>query len=222
MNAPHRTRTEHLSDSIADAIISGEFKPGFRLDEQMLAERFGVSRTPVREALRQLAATGLVESRPRRGSIVATLTPSRLDTLFGAMAELEATCARLSAIGMSQVERRRLLSLHDEMGVSAHEGATDQYAAGNLRFHAMIYKGSQNDVLVDMAAGLRRRLEPFRRAQFRTPGRLLRSHAEHEAVVAAILAADAAAAHGAMLHHVSLVEDAYEQLATSAERAVDR
>ncbi len=82
---------------LADAILSGEFAPGSRLDEQMLAGRFGVSRTPVREVLRELAASGLVEMRPRRGTIVAAPTASQIDTLFGAMAELEATCARLSA-----------------------------------------------------------------------------------------------------------------------------
>lgn len=221
MNAPRRTRTEHLSDSIADAILSGEFEPGLRLDEQMLATRFGVSRTPVREALRQLAATGLVEARPRRGTIVAAVTPRQLDTLFGAMAELEATCARLSAIGMSQVERRRLQSLHEEMGALAGRGETEAYAAGNLRFHALIYRGSHNDVVEEMAVSLRRRLEPFRRAQFRTPGRLMRSHGEHDQVVTAILTADAAAAHAAMLHHVSLVEDAFERLSSPADPASD-
>src|ERR1700760_23890 len=68
------TQAERLADQIAAAVLSGEFRPGFRLDEHMLAERFGVSRTPVREALRQLAATGLIEIKPRRGATVASAT----------------------------------------------------------------------------------------------------------------------------------------------------
>lgn len=216
MTTPMPTRTETLSSSIADAILRGEFKPGARLDEQMLADQFGVSRTPVREALRQLAATGLVESRPRRGTVVASVTAGQLDTLFGAMAELEATCARLSALSMSQVERRRLQALHEAMAEAVAAEDDEAYAAGNQRFHSLIYDGCRNPVIIEMAVGLRRRLEPFRRAQFRSPGRLPRSHQEHGVVVDAILAADAAAAHAAMLHHVSLVEDAFERLAHAA------
>jgi len=207
-----QTRTERLSSEIAEAILQGEFAPGSRLDEQMLADRYGVSRTPVREVLRELAASGLVEIRPRRGATVATVTSRQLETLFGAMAELEATCARLAATSMTQVERRRLEVLHERMGEIAASGNREAYAEANQLFHTVIYDGCHNDVLTDMALGLRRRVAPFRKAQFRAPGRLPRSHEEHSAVVAAILAADAAAAHAAMLRHVTLVEDAFEQL----------
>lgn len=206
------TRTQKLSSDVADAILRGEFEPGARLDEQMLASRFGVSRTPVREVLRELAASGLVEMRPRRGAIVTQVTPHQLDTLFGAMAELEATCARLAAVGMSPLERRRLEALHEQMADLVAGGDEEAYAAANVGFHNQLYDGSHNAVLIDMALGLRRRLAPFRRAQFHTPGRLSRSHLEHSAVVAAVLDADAGAAHAAMLRHVSLVEDAYERL----------
>jgi DNA-binding GntR family transcriptional regulator len=211
---PH-TRTDRLVRDLSDAILSGEFEPGDRLDEHSLADRFGVSRTPVREALRQLATTGLVEVRPRRGAVVASLTADRLAELFGAMAELEATCSRLSAIGMSPVERRRLEALHDAMQTFVTENDPEGFAAANLTFHTMIYAGAHNAPLAEMAAGLRQRLLPYRRAQFHTPGRLPRSHAEHGAVVAAITAADAPAAHAAMLRHVSLVEDSFERLAAA-------
>jgi DNA-binding GntR family transcriptional regulator len=214
---PVQTRTEKLGSEIADAILSGEFPPGSRLDEQMLAGRFGVSRTPVREVLRELAASGLVEMRPRRGAIVAGATSSEVDTLFGAMAELEATCARLCALGMTQVERRRLELLHDRMAEIVEAGDRDAYSNANQLFHTMIYEGCHNRVLTEMALSVRRRVAPFRHAQFRAPGRLPRSHTEHGTVVDAILAADAAAAHAAMLRHVTLVEDAFEQLSAALE-----
>jgi DNA-binding GntR family transcriptional regulator len=210
------THAEKLAGDIADAILSGDFAPGLRLDEQFLAQRYGVSRTPVREALRQLATTGLIDLRPRRGAVVTRVTPPELEGLFVAMGEMEATCARLSAISMTPVERRRLQSLHEGMAEPVQRGDAEAYAEANHSFHALIYAGSHNAVLADFTAGLRRRLAPFRRLQFRTMGRLPRSHSEHDQVVRAILAGDAGAAHASMLHHVSLVEDAFERFRTSS------
>ena len=209
-----QTRTEKLAGEIADAIIDGSLEPGTRLDEHMLAARYGTSRTPVREALRQLATTGLIDLRPRRGAIVAEITSEQLETLFVAMGELEATCARLSALSMTPIERRRLGALYDTMADMVARDDVEAYAAANTGFHTLFYAGSHNPVLADMTGALRRRLAPFRRAQFRAPGRLALSHAEHGVVMRAVLAGDAASAHAAMLHHVSLVEDAFEQLAT--------
>jgi len=211
-DAEATTRTERLAADIAERILTGELAPGERLDEMRLAERYGVSRTPVREALRQLGSSGLVEVRPRRGACVAAMSALQLAESFGAMAEMEATCARLSALCMSPLERRRLASLHDDMGEIAARGDGEAYAALNVAFHGAIYAGAHNAILADFALRLRRRVSPFRRAQFRTPGRLPRSHAEHDAVVKAILASDPAFAHAAMSHHVSLVEEAFEQL----------
>jgi DNA-binding GntR family transcriptional regulator len=213
MKAVGQTRADRLCSAIADAILSAELAPGLRLDEQTLADRYQVSRTPVREALRQLATTGLIEMRPHRGAVVATLTHDRLEAMFVAMGEMEATCARLAALSMSPVERRRLQALHEAMADLVQRGDPEAYDQANLAFHTAIYAGAHNEVLRDMTAGLHRRLDPFRRAQFRTDGRLAKSHAEHAQVVQAILAGDAAAAHGTMLHHVSLVGDAFDEFA---------
>src|ERR1700760_1903993 len=206
------TQTERLADQIASLVLSGDFEPGLRLDEHMLAERFGVSRTPVREALRQLASTGLIEIRPRRGATVASATSAQLDTLFGAMAEIEATCSRLAAMSMTPIERRRLHSLHEAMAELVAREDRDGLAAANLTFHTLIYTGAHNDIITEFATGLRRRLAPFRKAQFRTEGRLPRSHEEHGNVVRAVLAGDALAAHSAMFDHMSLVEDSFDRL----------
>jgi DNA-binding GntR family transcriptional regulator len=209
------TRADRLADEIAESVLSGEFRPGLRLDEKTLAERYAVSRTPVREALRQLASTGLIDVKPRRGATVVRATSAQLETLFGAMAEIEATCARLSAMSMTPLERRRLASFHDFMLPLALQNDAEGFAAANLTLHSQIYQGAHNAVIADFAAGLRRRLAPFRRAQFRTEGRLPRSHEEHKRVVDAILAGDAAAAHAAMFDHMSLVEESFERLAES-------
>jgi DNA-binding GntR family transcriptional regulator len=210
MSVDHPTLTEKLATAIADGILDGTFKPGAHLDEIGLAQQHGVSRTPVREALRQLTTSGLIEMRPRRGAVVAKATPEQVESLFVAMAEMEATCARLCALSMTPVERRRLQARQEEMLALADAGDTGGYADANVAFHSMIYTGAHNAPLADYAMSLRRRVGPFRRAQFRLQGRLKRSNDEHGAVVRAILAGDATAAHAAMLHHVSLVEDAYE------------
>jgi DNA-binding GntR family transcriptional regulator len=206
------TQAERLAEAIAESVLSGQFEPGLRLDEAMLAERYGVSRTPVREALRQLASTGLIDVKPRRGATVANVSSAQLETLFAAMAEIEATCARLAAMSMTPIERRRLQGLQDAMETIVLRDDRDAYAAANITFHTQIYLGAHNEILSDFATGLRRRLAPFRRAQFRTEARTSRSHAEHAAVVKAIIACDAFAAHAAMFHHMSLVEDAFGQL----------
>jgi DNA-binding GntR family transcriptional regulator len=129
------------------------------------------------------------------------------------MAEMEATCARLCALSMTPVERRRLQARHEAMTELAAHGNPDAYSNANVAFHSAIYAGAHNASLAEFAMGLRRRVGPFRRAQFRMEGRLTRSNQEHDAVVRAILAGDAPAAHAAMLHHVSLVEDAFEAFA---------
>ena len=215
-----QTRAERLADEIAGEILTGAFPPGLHLDEQVLARRFGVSRTPVRDALRLLSGTGLIDLRPRAGAVVRTITPDELDMLFIAMGEVEATCARLATLSMSPTERAALQNLHESMGHLAEAGDREGYAEANLAFHGALYAGAHNKVMEEIAVSLRRRLMPYRRAQFRAPGRLQRSHAEHGAVVRSVLSRDAAAANAAMLIHMSIVEDAFD--AVDAAPAEDR
>jgi len=213
MQSDNPTLTEKLATAIADGILNGSLSPGLRLDEIGLAQQHGVSRTPVREALRQLAMSGLIDMRPRKGAVVSKATPDQVESLFVAMAEMEATCARLAAMSMTPIERRRLQARHEAMMALATAGDQDAYSDANFAFHAAIYAGCHNAPLADFAMSLRRRVGPFRRAQFQVEGRLMRSNQEHDAVVRAIVSGDAAGAHAAMLHHVSLVEDAFEAFA---------
>ena len=211
-------RVGQLAQRIEALILDGDLAPGMRLDEQALADRFEVSRTPVREALRHLASTGLIELRPNRGAFVKTVTPDELEEMFVAMAELEATCARLAAMSMTPVERRGLQRLHERMGEMAGRDLVEDFVAANETFHTMVYSGAHNSFLEEATLTLRRRVAAYRRAQFRTAGRLARSHAEHDAVVKAVVSGDPARAHATMLHHVDLVEASFEKLlATTGE-----
>ncbi|MGD9878616.1 MAG: GntR family transcriptional regulator [Reyranella sp.] len=215
MQADNPTLADRLATAIADGILNGTLTPGLRLDEIGLARQHGVSRTPVREALRQLMQSGLIDMRPRKGAVVSKATPVQIESLFVAMAEMEATCARLAAMSMTPIERRRLQARHDAMTALAAAGDPDAYSDANVALHSAIYAGAHNAPIAEFALGLRRRVGPFRRAQFQVEGRLRRSNQEHDAVVRAILSGDAAGAHAAMLHHVSLVEDAFETFAAT-------
>ncbi len=205
-------RGSSLVEQVAELVLTGEVAPGMKLDEQALAQRFDVSRTPVREALRQLASSGLIELKPNRGAFVPRVTPEQLEEMFTAMAELEAACARLAAMSMSPVERRELSRLHQHMGELARAGLIPDFVEANERLHSLIYAGAHNAILGEATTSLRRRLSLYRRSQFRTAGRLPRSHAEHDEVVKAVVSGDPARAHAAMLHHVGLVEASYEKL----------
>ena len=203
------TRAVEVRLQLAEEIVTGQLSPGAALDESELARRFGVSRTPVREALRALAASGLVESRAHRGAVVAHPTPQRLIDMFETMAELEALCAGLAATNMTATERRGLERLHEAMGASMRAGEGARYRDFNETFHAMIYQATHNAYLAEITTETRTRVQPFRRAQFAALGRIAKSHAEHEAVVAAILRGDRAAASAAMRAHIFIVRDAY-------------
>ncbi len=209
------TRAEELRQQLSDEIVRGVLPPGAPLDETELAQRFNVSRTPVREALRQLTASGLIESRPHRGAVVAQPSIERLTGMFEAMAELEALCAGLAAERMPAVQRHALEVIHEELRVLSYDGNPERFHAVNERFHNAIYKGSQNDYIAEITLATRVRVQPFRRAQFRNLGRLAKSQAEHDRVVVAIMRGDRNGASGAMRDHIVLVRDEYEHYAVS-------
>ena len=209
------TRAEELRLQLADEIVRGGLPPGTALDETDIARRFKVSRTPVREALRQLVASGLVDARAHRGAVVARPSIERLTGMFEAMAELEALCAGLAAERMSPAERHRLEAIHEELRVLSYAGNPDRFHEVNERFHNAIYAGSQNGYIAEITLATRVRVQPFRRAQFRNLGRLAKSHAEHDRVVVAILRGDKIGAAAAMRAHLELVRGEYELYAVS-------
>ena len=209
------TRAEELRLQLADEIVRGGLPPGSPLDETEIARRFSVSRTPVREAIRLLDASGLVEARPHRAAVVARPSHPRLIGMFEAMAELEAICAGLAAERMTPVDRHQLEAVHEELRVLSHAGNPDRFHEVNERFHNTIYAGSQNAYIAEMTLATRVRVQPFRRAQFRNLGRLAKSHAEHDRVVVAIMRGDRVGAAGAMRAHIELVRDEYELYAVS-------
>lgn len=204
-----------LRDDIENAILSGEYGPGTKLDETLLATRFGVSRTPVREALMQLHAIGLIEQRPRRGAVVIDPGPHRIFEMFEVMGGLEAMAGGLAARRLTAESRRAIAEAHAACERSASAGDSDAYYYDNEAFHNAIYVASGNTFLEEQCVALHRRLRPYRRLQLRVTHRLASSFSEHYGIVEAIFAGDAEAARRRLYEHVSIQGEKFSHLIAS-------
>jgi len=196
------TRVEVIAKELEEDIFLGRLMPQSKLDETELAKRFKASRTPVREALYHLASAGLVEIRPRQAAVVASLTLRRLLELIEVMAHLEDLAARLAAVHMSDSDVAQLGKIHKSCAASAAKGDSGGYYASSKQFHELIYLGSRNQALAEMAHNIRNRIFPYLRNQLNIGDRLARSINEHERVFKAIEARDAEAAAKLMRDHV--------------------
>jgi DNA-binding GntR family transcriptional regulator len=197
------TLADEVFLTLSKAIISSEIPPGQRLDEPSVCRRFGVSRTPVREALRRLSGTGLVEAVPRRGVTVNRISVEGLTDMFDALGEFEGLCARLSAERMTPLERRRLQVLNEAVLKSATKKGAPLRDL-NEQFHELIYQGAHNECVAGVTRGFRDRVAPFQFLQFvprASPG----SFQDHDIIVSAIAAGDAASAQRAMRDHITHV-----------------
>jgi DNA-binding GntR family transcriptional regulator len=216
------TLSDRVRRRLADQIISGGLKPGQELDEKSLAEAFNVSRTPVREALRQLAASELVEWRPHQSAIVATITIPKMVEMFEVMAEIEGFCGRLAARRMTPGERKNLLLRHRKCLQYVKAGDREGYHALNKPFHEAIYAGSHNRYLMDQAQSLYRRLAPYRAYQLQQPQALQRAFQEHQQIVDAIMAGDGDTAYGLLFDHVRLDSDLFSDLVVALNIRADK
>jgi DNA-binding GntR family transcriptional regulator len=209
------THSATLREQIEEMIAVGTLKPGQHLDETELAARFGVSRTPIRETLIQLASMGLVVIRPRRGAIVAELGPQQLVEMFEVMSELEATCGRLAARRMTVEEQKSLLAAHQACQEALDAQEPDAYYYKNEVFHEAIYAGTHNQFLIEQTRNLYRRLRPYRRLQLRVRNRLAKSYTEHDEVVQAIVAGDGELAARLLREHVMIQGQRFSDLMAS-------
>lgn len=199
---PKQVLGQSIAATLEGEILLGQIAAGTRLDEVALARRFGVSRTPVREALQIVVARALAIRQPYRGVLVSDISPERIDQLFEAMGEIEALCGRFAAQRMTMEERAALLGLHEGMAAMAQAGDPSAYEEANTRFHQLIYTGSHNEDFAEMAEAMRMKLSPFRRSQLADADRMARSNAEHAQIVEAIIERDAQAAEKALRRHL--------------------
>lgn len=201
------SRAEAIAAALENEIVLGDLPPGQRLDEQAIGNRFNVSRTPVREALRLLAASGLISLEPRLGAIVSRPTVSEIVELFELVGELEAVAARLACERMTDHHLERIVETHAACRAAGSKGDVEIYIARNDAFHGAIHAAADNAALRNQIALLNRRLAPYRRFITFRPERKQAAGAEHEALAAALAARDAAAAATAMKDHVQMLAD---------------
>ena len=207
--------SDWLRETIEEQIATGVLPPGSKFDEVSLAEKYEVSRTPVREALIQLAAEGLIELRPRRGALVSTIGPTRLIEMFEVMGELEAMCARLAVRRMTAEELDSLKAAHLACEKAVDSLDPDEYFYCNEKFHHEIYRGSHNEYLIEQAMSLHRRLRPYRRLQLRVRNRIRNSFSEHVAILEAILQGDDQNAEQSIRKHVLVQGERFTDLLAS-------
>ena len=193
---------QQVRDQLEDDIVNGRMRPGERMQIEHLMQRFAVSRTPVREALQQLEASGLVVVQPKFGTFVAQVGIPQLIQMFEVMAELEALCARLAAHRVTAEVLERVQAALQACAVECEAQQSNAYYYANEQFHQLIYQACGNPFLVQQTLALKNRLKPYRRSQLQLRNRMAQSLQEHRDIVAALEQGDAQAAANAARAHV--------------------
>ncbi|CAM3880602.1 GntR family transcriptional regulator [Bordetella tumulicola] len=194
-----------IQQTLEQEILSGVLSPGTRLEEEELAARFRCSRTPVREALRQLAAASLITVRARQPAEVSALSARKLIEMFQVMAELEGMCARLAARRATAEQIACIQAAHERLEAVADSEDVDLFYEINREFHEAIYEASQNEFLAEQTRGLRNRVAPYRKLVTHRRRRRVDSLTEHAAVLNAIIKGDEDLADREMADHVNLL-----------------
>jgi DNA-binding GntR family transcriptional regulator len=194
--------TDRIYAAIDEEIRLGTLLPGDLIDEADYLNRFQVSRTPLREALLQLEAQGMLASLPRGGMVVAKMTIQQLLSMWELLALLEGNCASLACERMSTEERMKLARVHRDALDAVERNDIKQWHQINHEFHEILYKGSHNPYLHQEIVRMRSRTGAYRRHAFEAFGKLKVSYEQHEEIVEAILARDAYKASTLMTQHL--------------------
>ena len=193
---------EVVCESLREAIRKGVLKPGERLMEIQLSEELGVSRTPVREAIRKLELEGYVVMMPRRGTYVASMSIRDVNEIFEIRTALESLSNGLAAERITDEELEQLQRLIVMIGGYVKDGNIDKIVETDIEFHDLLYKAARNNRLVGIISNLREQLTRFRTLSMSHPGRLEATLDEHRVIVEAIAQGDVKAAQQAAERHM--------------------
>ena len=193
---------EVVFETLRDAIRKGILKPGERLMEIHLAEQLGVSRTPVREAIRKLELEGYVIMMPRRGTYVSNLSIKDINEVFEIRTSLDSLASGLAAERITDEELEHLQRLLVVIGEAIKEKNMEKIVEADTKFHDILYQASRNNRLVGIIYNLREQLTSFRAKSMAYPGRL----EEHRRIVDTIAQGDAVAAQKASEYHMERSE----------------
>lgn len=199
MNKHARPQGRDTYQRILDEIRAGSLNPGDRLTEADIAERLGISRTPVREAMRQLESDGLISHTPRSGSTIRMLDYSEVSELYEMRAVLESTAARFAARAASDVEVEELVSIHEAMCAATDTHQLDQL---NQQFHRCLLDAARNRFLLSAVRSIEKTLLILGPSTFNESDRHTQSNQEHEKLLNAISTRHPADAEQAMRIHI--------------------
>lgn len=193
---------QEVAERLRQRIFAHELTPGTWIDEQKLAEEYGISRTPLREALKVLASEGLVELKPRRGCYVTEISRQDLDDIFPLMAMLEGRCAAEAIDRAKAADIKTLKLIHERLESAARDGRIDAFFEANQEFHRKIQELSGNRWLLSVIQDLRKVLKLSRLHSLSLEGRLQQSLDEHRQIMAALEAGEAGRAEKLMHEHL--------------------
>ncbi len=203
---------QEVAERLRQRIYAHDLPPGTWIDEQALAIDYGISRTPLREALKVLASEGLVTLKPRRGCYVTEISEQDLDDIFPLMAMLEGRCAFETSARAQTEDLRKLEAIHGELERFAQTQRIEQFFEANQEFHRLIQEISGNRWLLQVIQDLRKVLKLTRMHSLTIEGRLQQSLIEHRAINAAIQARDPEQAERTMRDHILSGRAALAQL----------
>lgn len=212
-----RALYQQVADRLRKRIYDHQLRAGDAVDEKALCRTFGISRTPLREALKVLHSEGLVELVPNRGCFVKGVDLDELRDLFPVMAVLEGLCAREAVQRGTAEDLQRLEELHERLERYAASGDIDAYYEDNFRFHQLVQELSRNRWLQRVSTDLRKILRLVRHTQLLVDGRLQRSLEEHRRIMEAFRARDADAVEQCVKEHLSAQLRALEQMESAPE-----
>jgi DNA-binding GntR family transcriptional regulator len=213
----HQTLREKILETIRDAILKGSLKPGERVSEPELAERFGISRTPIREAFRQLESEGYLLVIPRKGAVVASLSERDVEEFYAIKIILEGFAARIAAEKLSDKDIERLEAINEKLQKLADEGDVKNFFKVHDEFHEVFIKASGNEKLLELINQLVMKFKRLRLASLSVPGRMDISVKEHEQLIEAFKkhdghSADSLVRHTAIIGAEVLIDSMAEEL----------
>jgi len=211
------SRHEDLVRQIRDLVIDGTLAPGERVPERVLTERFAVSRTPLREAVRALASEGILELLPNRGAHVKSLTPQEVDELFQVMGALEALSGELAASNATEDDLTEIRALHYQMVLHFSRRERMEYFRLNQQIHEKILSAAGNNTLEQMYRTLASRIRRARYIANISEDRWAEAVKEHEAILATLEARDGQALGQTLQSHLAKTCDNVRQIIKKGE-----
>ena len=179
----HQTLRERLVDYLKESIIKGHLKPGERIAEPELAERFGISRTPVREAFRQLESEGFLTVIPRRGATVSPITDRDVKEFYTIKALLEGYAARIACPKFTNKEIQKMDSLNSQMAKFAEKDDAKNFLRSDDQLHDVFLKTCGNEKLYSLVHTVVQQFERLRITALSIPGRMIKSVAQHNDII---------------------------------------